>query len=112
MSRVFVGVLTAELYIPGARTLKDRRRAVGSLVDRVRHRFDCSAALVGETERPQQQVLAVSVIGNDARHIGQILDRVSHFVRTDAEVLAQGLDVDVQRWHPATGWWTEENDDG
>lgn len=112
MSRVFVGVLHAELYIPGARTLKDRRRAVSSLVDRVRHRFDCSAALVGESDRPQVQELAVSVVGNDARLIRQILDRVSHFVRMDAEVMAQGVDVDVSRWHAPAGRWIQEADDG
>lgn len=112
MSRVFVGVLHAELYIPGARTLKHRRRAVNSLVDRVRHRFNCAVALVGESERPQQQALAVSIVGNDARLMGQILDQVSHFVRMDAEVLVQGVDVDVSRWHSPDGWWTEEQDDG
>lgn len=112
MSRVFVGVLHADLYVPGARSLKDRRRAVVSVKERVRHRFECAVALVGESESPQQQALAVSVVGNDSRLLGQILDQVREYLNRDPDVLVHGVDVDVQRWHAASGWWTQENDDG
>ncbi|TNE90331.1 MAG: DUF503 domain-containing protein [Deltaproteobacteria bacterium] len=110
---VFVGVLHAELYIPGARTLKERRRAVSSVTDRVRHRFDCAAALVGESDSPQQQALAVTVVGNDGRLLESVLDQIRHYLQRDAEVLVHGVDVDVSRWHGTSGWWSQqENDDG
>jgi uncharacterized protein YlxP (DUF503 family) len=110
---VYVGVLHAELYIPGARTLKDRRRAVRSVLDRVRHRFECAAALVGETESPQQQALAASVVGNDARLLRSVLDQLRDYLARDAEVLLREVDVDVSRWHGNDGWWLQqENDDG
>ena len=64
------------------------------------------------SSRADRRQLAVSLVGNDARLIGQILDRVSHFVRMDAEVMAQGVDVDVSRWHAPTGRWLQEDDDG
>lgn len=110
---VYVGVLHAELYIPGARTLKERRRAVSSVVDRVRHRFECSVALVGESESPQQQALAASVVGNDARVLRSALDKLRDYLSRDAEVLVHGVDVDVSRWQGSDGWWVhQENDDG
>lgn len=112
MSRVFVGVLHADLHVPGARSLKDRRRAVVSMRDRVRHRFECSVALVGESDDPRSQALAVSVVGSDAPTLRQMLDQLRDYLHRDPDVLVHGVDVDVQRWHATAGWWTQENDDG
>ena len=112
MARVFIGVLRAELYIPGARTLKDRRRLTGSLVDRLRHRFDVAVALVGAHERAQQETLAVTAVGSSTPPLRQLMDMVAAHARQHPEVLVQDLDVEVFRWHAEHGRWNQEVDDG
>lgn len=59
---IHVGVVRLELYIPGARSLKDKRRAVKSLVDRMHHRYRVSVAETGFHELHQRAEVAVAVV--------------------------------------------------
>lgn len=65
-SPLFVAVAEVELHLPGARTLKDKRQDIRSLVERLRHRL---AVLVVESDHQdlhQRAVLAVSAMATDA----------------------------------------------
>ena len=45
-----IGLLTASISIPGARSLKDKRSVVRSLKDRIVHRMNVSVAEVGRQD--------------------------------------------------------------
>ena len=81
--QVHLGVLRIVLRIPGSRSLKDRRRVVASLRDRVAARHHAWLAEVGHLENLEAAVLAVSVVGNDARLLRSRLDQI----RAEAEAL-------------------------
>ncbi len=98
--RIYVGVLRVVVRIPGARTLKDRRRPVRSLRDRMRHRFDLAVHEIDGAEDPRLAVLAATTVGNDGGRIRAILDRAADLARSDGSLVATGIDVDVFRWHP------------
>jgi uncharacterized protein YlxP (DUF503 family) len=70
---MFVGVGRIVLQIPGARSLKDRRRVVKSFKDRVRAKLPVSVAEVGDTEQLQLASLGVAVISNDTQRCDEIL---------------------------------------
>src|SRR5262245_16366452 len=65
------------LQIPGARSLKDRRQVVRSFKDRVKARFACSIAEVGELGLHQIATLGVAVVSNDHSQCEQLLATVS-----------------------------------
>lgn len=90
--RVHIGVLRIVLRIPGSRSLKDRRRAVSALVDRVAARHHLWLAEVGHLENHQAAVLATSCVGNDPRLLQARLD----LVRGEADQLADALLVEAQ----------------
>ena len=65
-SPLFVAVAQVELHLPGARSLKDKRQDLRSLIERLRHRL---AVLVVETDHQdlhQRAALAVSALATDA----------------------------------------------
>lgn len=74
---MFVGVARLVLQIPGARSLKDRRKVVKSFKDKVRGRFPVSIAEVGDADRLQVATLGVSVVANDAARCQEVLSAVS-----------------------------------
>lgn len=98
--KVFVGVLRLVLRVPGARTLKDRRQAVKSLEDRMRHRFGVTVNEIDRGEQPTMAVLVATTAGNDGRLIRSILDQASAFAGSAGSVVVTGIDADVFRWHP------------
>ena len=69
---MFVGALRLVLQIPGARSLKDRRRVALSLKERLQNRLHVSAAEVGSLDDPRFAEIAVAVVSNDAA----VCDRV------------------------------------
>ena len=65
----FVMLLSIELGIPLARSLKDKRRGVKGLKERLRSRFNASVAEVGYLDKWQRTLIAVCLVGNDKRQL-------------------------------------------
>ena len=72
----FISLLTIELLIPWARSLKDKRSAVRGLKDRLRSRFNASVAEVAYQDKWQRAVLAVCILGSDRRQLESEMTRV------------------------------------
>jgi hypothetical protein len=81
-----IGVCTAILMIPGSASLKDKRRAVKSLKDRLRREFNLSVAEVGDLELWQRAELGLAVVANDPSFCDQVLAKAVDLVRRDRDV--------------------------
>lgn len=78
-----VGVIVWELEIFGAQSLKDKRRVVKSLKDRLIERFRVSAAETDFQDLWQRAELAASVVSGDHAHADSVLDTLDRFVNND-----------------------------
>lgn len=87
---VHVGLLTIDLRIPEARTLKDKRQVLHSLFDRLAVRFRVSVAEVGHNDLPRRAQIAVAAVSNGDRHVEEVLDAALALVESEprAEVVA------------------------
>ena len=82
-----VGVLKATLHIPGARSLKDRRRVVRSIKDRLRNSFNVSVCDLSSDGLWHTGVLVVAAVGPDAATVEERLTRVTGFLGREREAL-------------------------
>jgi hypothetical protein len=73
---MIVGTVKIRLHLQDARSLKDKRRVLLSLKDRLRNGFNVSVAEIDHQDVIQSAVLAVAQVGNDTRYINGALDRV------------------------------------
>lgn len=91
---MFVGLLTLELHIPGSGSLKDRRRVVKGMKDRIAARFNVSVAEVGDAGLWQRATVAVACVSNDRTHVSEVLDKVVDLVRsnTQADLIDYGIE--------------------
>jgi len=89
---MFVGVARLVLQIPGALSLKDRRRVVKSFKDRVRARLPVTVAEVGDVERYQLATLGVAVVSGDSERCREVLSRV----RSLADQVGDAVLADVR----------------
>jgi uncharacterized protein len=71
-----VGILQVELMIHDAMTLKDKRRVIKSIKDRIAHDFNVSIAEVDALDRHRQAILGISLVGNDGKFVRTCLDEV------------------------------------
>jgi uncharacterized protein len=83
-----VGVLTLELRIEDAHSLKDKRQVVRSLKDRLRERFNVSVAEIDGQETWQRSVVAAVTVSSDQAHATHLLEAVE---REAASIAGRGL---------------------
>ena len=76
-----IGVLQLEIGIPDAMSLKDKRRVVKSLKDRIAHAHNVSVAEVGALDEHRRSIIAIAMVSNDARYVESQLSKLVDFVR-------------------------------
>lgn len=74
---MLVGVLRLSFHIPHARSLKDKRRVVQKIRDRIRNRFDVSVAEVAAQDQWQRAVFGVSVVSGESSVCDSVLEQVA-----------------------------------
>lgn len=74
-----IGLLEIDLQIPGARSLKDKRRVVKSLKERMRARYNCSVAETEFHDTWGRARLAVCVLSTESRHANEQLNEIVRF---------------------------------
>jgi uncharacterized protein YlxP (DUF503 family) len=71
-----VGLLTLELHIQHAQSLKDKRQVLRSLKDRLRAKFNVAVAELEHHEMWQRSVVGVVTLSNDEGHVEESLQHV------------------------------------
>ena len=75
--------MTAQLYLHGVTSLKDKRKIVKSLIERLKNRFNISVSEVDHNDIKTSAIIAIAVVSNNARFVNQQLDKVLEFLRND-----------------------------
>lgn len=75
-----IGVAKITLHMHGSRSLKDKRQAVKSIIEKTRARFNVSVAEVGDNDLWQSAVIGVCAVGNDGAFINSVIDKTLDFV--------------------------------
>ena len=91
-SAFFISLLTIELMIPWANSLKDKRSAVRGLKDRLRSRFNASVAEVAYQDKWQRAIIAVCIIGSDKRQLESGMTKV-------AQLCEEAQDLQISDMH-------------
>jgi hypothetical protein len=78
---MYVGALKIRLLVREARSLKDKRQVVRSIVDRLRHEFAAAVAEVDDLNDAQSVVLGISLVGPAAKPLRDSLQRIADALR-------------------------------
>ena len=93
---MIVGTAVITLLIPGARSLKDKRSVVKSLLARMRNEFNISAAEVDAQQAHDRAVLGVACVSSSAEYARGQLDAVLRWVeaeRPDIPVVSHEIEL-------------------
>jgi len=93
---MIVGVMQVDLSIPDARSLKDKRRVVLSLKQRIRNRFNVSVAEVETENTIRRCKLAIGMVSNASRPIHSQLDKIVELIRATRDLIL--LEYERELW--------------
>lgn len=85
---MIIGILQFELLIHGSESLKDKRRVVRSVKDRLHREHQVSVAEIATQDSLNVATLGLALVGSDGRRVGEVLDQITAKLRAnpDAEL--------------------------
>ncbi len=89
-----VGVLQLSLRIPHAMSLKDKRRVVKSIKDRLGARHNVSVAEIGTSDQMRACSIAVAMVSNEQRFIDSCLSKIAEQLKMHRNALL--LDYEIE----------------
>ena len=92
---MIVGTLKVRLRIPDSHSLKEKRRVVKSIKDRLKSRFNISVSEVDALDSLQIAVLGVAAVSNDKRFVESILSQVLNHIALNhfAQIVNHEIEV-------------------
>lgn len=88
-----VGVSSFELHLHSSRSLKDKRRVVKSLVDRIHQRFRVSIAETDFHDLHQRAEISMAAVTNGESEMEMLMEEVRNLVEAVPELY-------LTRWDP------------
>jgi len=93
-----IGICRVELLVGDASSIKDKRRVVRSVVQRLRSRFNVAVAEVDRLDSWHAAQLGIVCVSNDSSHAASVLSSVVGWLETerlDAELGDVSTSVEV-----------------
>jgi uncharacterized protein YlxP (DUF503 family) len=92
---MYIGVLKASLYLSEPQSLKDKRRIVKSLIERLNNKFNLSAAETGNLDSWNNCELGVVCISNEAAHSDRMIASAISFIENLGTVELTHVETEI-----------------
>lgn len=90
-----IGRLQVTLNIPAARSLKDKRRVLKSLIVRLRNRHNVAVAEVGDNDLWQIGKIGAAVVSNESSHAHSQLSALVRAIEQEHTVILVDYNIEI-----------------
>lgn len=77
---MIVGLLTLDLHIFEAHSLKEKRFVIKSLIDRIKNKFNVSVAEVDANDLWQRSIIGIAMVANETQFINKVFENIRNVV--------------------------------
>ena len=92
---IFVGLLTTDLAIPEADSLKEKRHVLSGLLTRLRNRLKVAVAEVAYQDCHRLARIATVTVSNSTAQTHRMLSAASQFIQSQPRVTVQSETVEI-----------------
>ncbi|GJQ58388.1 MAG: DUF503 domain-containing protein [Candidatus Scalindua sp. AMX11] len=78
---MIIGTLRIEVVIVSSRSLKDKRRVIKSLKDRIRNKYNVSISETNAQDNLKYSTLTVAMVGTDRQYVNSTLSSLINYFR-------------------------------
>lgn len=83
---MLIGIMEIEIYIYESNSLKEKRRVIKSLIERLRSRFNISISEIDDLDIWNKSTIGLSVVSNSSELINKSLSQIFNFIIADSRV--------------------------
>lgn len=84
-----------KLNLPGAFSLKDKRKIIKSLLQKTKNKFNLAAAEVDANDYIKTAVLGAAGVGSDYKQLQSLMDKYLDFVESFPEFLVTDYEITI-----------------
>jgi len=91
-----IGILTLHIYLPGCKSLKEKRSYIKPLIHRVHREYNVSIAEIKLQDKWQESILSIVLVSNDRSHLNEYLCNVMGFIKTyykNIELYSESIEI-------------------
>ncbi len=92
---MIIGVVTARISIPGARSLKDKRSVLRSLKDRILNKMNVSVAEVGSQDQWQYSEMAFVTVGASSEIVQSRISDLNKALHSNPRYVLMDLRTEI-----------------
>ncbi len=92
---MIIGACTIDLYLPGVASLKEKRRWLKPLLNKLQREFKLAVAEVDKQDVWQSSRIGLAVVSNDTGHVYSVLERAVHWIE-DEYLAVQVIDWQIE----------------
>jgi hypothetical protein len=95
---MIVGMMQVQLRLYGIGSLKDKRRVVKSVIERIQSRFNVSISEIEAQDSKVHAVIGICATANDSAFIQKQLETVKTFLLGDGRFIVCKTDLEIYHW--------------
>ncbi|HBR01813.1 MAG TPA: DUF503 domain-containing protein [Ruminiclostridium sp.] len=92
---MFVGVLNIEVFISEPQSLKEKRRIIKSLIERLKNKFNIAVAETGKLDSWNYCELGLVCVSNEAGHADSMMNAAVNFIETQGSVELTNVKTEI-----------------
>ncbi|MDR4503887.1 MAG: DUF503 domain-containing protein [Candidatus Scalindua sp.] len=92
---MIIGTLNIDVIIVSSRSLKDKRRVIKSLKDRIRNKFNVSISETGSQDNLKYSTISVAMVGTDRQYVNSTLSSLINFFRFFPQVQLVNYELEL-----------------
>ena len=90
-----IGICTLDIYLPTTRSLKDKRRIIRSMLERIRNKFNISISELENQDVWGRATLGMAIITTDSAYAQQVLGAAAKIFDQYAEAEVYHLSIEI-----------------
>ncbi len=94
-----MGWLRVDLLIPMAHSLKEKRRPLKSLMEKLRHKFNIAVAEVDCQDLHGRAVIGIALVASDGGVLAREMQAVKEFIYNNPECQVADIREQTLGWH-------------
>ena len=92
---MIIGICEFDFIIPGAVSLKDKRKIIKSFIDKSKNKFNIAIAEVDKNDLWHNSTIGVVTVSNNKKHVDIIVTKYLDFIDTFPELQLRNYDIDI-----------------
>ncbi len=90
-----IGSCKVFLRAEWAKSLKDKRMIIKSIIDRTKNKFNVSIAEVDLQDIHQSIVIGFACVTNDASHANSIIDNIINYIDRITDAVIEDVEIEI-----------------